>query len=705
MGPRRPLRTDLSQWILGRAPLPAALALLIALCFVPAAQAVQVSGLAALHHDGQTFLTWNSPSGNGWTYRVFVAASPIETELDLTLATPVGEVGDSTWCDRRLFSVSGTAYGYAVDSAATPLGPGQGLFVRTAAAAGLCWYAVTCQAGSGPEDRTITPGGNAMALPVSETPMLPRPVFQRILYGDLNRPSDVYTLWTSDVETPFFPVMCNRPSMAYDCSLLRGLPGGGLNFHAHYRGGSFYLAQIASGMPGEWVIKLDDFIRTPSVNTFWFGYHEDYNIESFASQPIPTDGIVPDYTAKRVVFSLEWARRSFPVDTTRVYVVGSSMGGIAAAFLPMWRPDLIAATMAVVPLFDFSFLTDPNPLNQLNAGAGTRWHCDRLWGEVATDLRMEDGTPVYERLNCGAFAASLESRFVPPIFAFTGRNDVVLGWAEKIPFFHAMNQHRAGGTFFWDTRTHSNSGVSGAFQWMQDLRYLYRFRTNLSFPALSNCSANGDPGNGEAAVGDSIGTINGFLEWDPAIVDQPESWQVELKMRDLTTMWGVLPAPASATVDVTPRRLQSFKVGPGQPASWWVRRPGTGEVLQSGSVVADAMGVLTIPGVVVPRSGCRLEVGGWAGDMTLDWRRPRIGPLPYPIRGPVQFAVEWPRAGEATVLVLDVAGRMVRTLHRGGVARGWQSTRIDPSGLPNGIYFVSARAGDFAAAQRFVVLH
>ena len=98
-------------------------------------------------------------------------------------------------------------------------------------------------------------------------------------------------------------------------------------FHAHVRGGSFYLAHAGSGEPGEWQITIDDFIRTYDVNTFWFGYHDGYDIEAGMNPLLPpTSGTVEDYTARRVGFTLEWARRNFPVDTSRVYVMGASMG-------------------------------------------------------------------------------------------------------------------------------------------------------------------------------------------------------------------------------------------------------------------------------------------------------------------------------------------------------------------------------------------
>jgi hypothetical protein len=669
-----------------------------------------VSGLAALHHDGQTFITWTNPPGSGWGFWVHRSSSPIETPADLLTATMVGGPGDSSWCDRRLSSLSGNVYGFAVDSLAAPLDSTRGLFVWTPDSAGLTYYAVTSWDAQGNHDSAVTPGVNSLVVPVSETPAPPRPVYQRTLIGPGGIPADVYTLWTSFIDTPFLPAMCNLPSEPYDCSIHRGAPGGGLMFHAHVRGGSFYLAGQGSGEPGEWQLTMDDYLRAWEANTFWFGYHEYFDINSNLSQP-PLDGTVRDYTARRVSYTLDWARRTFPVDTARVYVMGNSMGGIAGVFLAMWRPDLIAATMVTVPLFDFSFMTDSNPSCGFDEDGGQRLACDRLWGTVPTGLLMDDGTPVYERLNAGAMARSLESRWVPPIIAFSGRQDTLLGWSEKIPFYRAMRESHAGGTFFWDTRTHSNTAAGGAWWPLQDHRYLYRFRTDLSFPALSNCSADGDPGDGDAASGDSIGTINGFAEWDDQVVDTPGEWQVRLRLRGLPTLWGpVVPAPDSATVDVTPRRIQRFEVTPGAEYGWQVVRSSDSAIVQLGTAMADASGVLTIPGVMVFRAGSLLKVGSplIVGVGSEPARgapgRPMFGAVPSPLRYATALSIQWPGAGSASVDLLDAAGRRVRSIFRGSVEPGRRDAFIDPAGLSSGIYFVRARQGGAAAVLRIAML-
>src|SRR5439155_20414108 len=109
-----------------------------------------------------------------------------------------------------------------------------------------------------------------------------------------------------------------------------------------------------------------------------------------------------------------------------------------------------------------------------------------------------EGFPVFSELNAGFMAGDIQPAWVPPLLAFNGKNDLVVGWAEKIGFFGAMRDQRQGGAFFWDTRDHLNNSAA-AWTPMQDPQYLYRFRTNRSFPALSSCSADGDPGDGTAS--------------------------------------------------------------------------------------------------------------------------------------------------------------------------------------------------------------
>jgi hypothetical protein len=684
------------------------LAALVGILPPSVARASLVSGLLARHHDGQTYLTWLSLPGTGWTYRVYRSSMPIHSTLDLARATGVGSVGDSSWCNKRLSALTGVVSGYRTDSTSRPLNFVRSMFVSTADdAAGDYYYAVTAQGPNGTEDRTVTPAVNTIETPVAEAPGLPRPVYQQTL-TITGLTVDVYTLWASNHVTPFFPAMSNRESTPYDCAIVRGGPGlvHALVFRPHVRGGNYL--QVATNMPGEWDLTMDDYLDTPDANTFWFGYNDHYDITS-AANGVPAAGRVHDYTMQRVIFTLEWARRSFPIDPGRVYVNGSSMGGICGVFLAMNRPDLIAAVMVNVPRFDFSSESDPNvPSCAFNCGGEQRATCDRLWGAVGTGLLMEDGSRAYDRLNAGTLARGLATRYVPPIIAFNGRADYTVGWAEKIPFYRTMQETRAGGTFFWDTHGHTNNWAA-AWAPMIDYRYLYRYRSDRSFPALSNCSADNHPGNGASCDGDSVGTINGYVEWDSLLVDEPTRWQVTLRSRDLQTSWGWLQAPEGITVDVTPRRLQSFVTSP-YGSYMWTRRTVDGTFIGSGTVQADANGIVTIPRVPVTRDGemLQLQPAAFLGVEDLASRTagaPTLGPLANPVRGGFSVTVHWARDGAGSLALVDLAGREVRRITSGAFTVGPRTVHVDASGLASGIYFVTARQGAATTSKRIALVH
>lgn len=672
--------------------------------------AATVSGLRALHRSGQTFLTWTCPSGDGWTYRVYASPSAISSSSGLGAATLLGAVPDSTWYDRRLSVLKGLQYQFSIDSLAAPLAPSQGLFVATPGSGGTQYYAVTAQLGDCGENPTIRPGVNALDLPVSEQVASPEPVFQRTIPRPGYPPVDIYTLWTTDRATALFAAMANRPGLAYDCAVLRGgaPPTNSLMLVLHARGGDFLSASYPlSGHPGEWVMALDDYLPTADVATYWYGYHENYDLNLWTN-PVPAAGVVRDYTLERVIHTLRWARRHLPIDSTRVYAFGISMGGIGSELLALRAPELIAAAMAIVAKFDFSFLSDPNPLNAFNLGAGLRQSVDRLWCPVATNLPSSEGWSTFDALNDGFVVGARRAVSLPPILAFNGRYDTIVGWAEKIPFYRALRDAQESAYLFWDPRDHLGSATA-AWSPMQSPSYLYRFRTDLSFPALSHCSADNDPGDGTVARGDSIGCVNGFVEWDTLFVDQADSWQTTLTLRDLPMLSGTAMSPESLTVDVTPRRTQAFRPVANTICSYRVVRVADGAVVQTGTVTSDSMGLVTVPAAKVYRAGSRVRLTA-LGLAAVGPQLPHLPARPVlqlpgnPLRGPARVIAIWPLTAEARLDLYDVSGRRGRRLVSGPVRAGPMSVWLRADELPAGVYFLEARQRGMSTVAHLVVL-
>src|SRR5439155_6239717 len=283
-------------------------------------------------------------------------------------------------------------------------------------------------------------------------------------------------------------------------------------------------------------------------------------------------GQIVDYTNRRVLYTIQWWRRTFAVDPTRVYAFGISLGGACSMRLALTHPELIVAAMSIVGKADFSFESDPDTASAFNTGKYYRHQLEKLWGSTAADLASAEGPPIYTMVNDGALAARMAAQGDAFILNVSGRHDTIIGWAEKLGYFAGMEASHHGFMEFWDTRDHANQIYPAAMSPMSNPAYLYRFRSDLSWPAFSRCSADADPGDGTPAMGDTLGTINGFMEWDPGVTETPTSWGVTLLTRPVTTLWGTLPAPALLTVDVTPRRAQQFRPAPGRLVHWTATR-------------------------------------------------------------------------------------------------------------------------------------
>jgi len=127
-------------------------------------------------------------------------------------------------------------------------------------------------------------------------------------------------------------------------------------------------------------------------------------------------------------------------------------------------------------------------------------------------------------------------------------------------------------------------------------------RLDRSLPAFTNCSLDNNAGNGEPKDGDAEGQSNLYLYWtDKDAVDRPNEWALELRLNER--------APKdTCTVDVTPRRPQQFKVKPGTKLAWSNVSVADRKEVQSGTVVTDQWGLVTVPKVQVGKAGNRLIV-------------------------------------------------------------------------------------------------
>lgn len=559
------------------------------------------TGLSVQPGQGQSFLTWNELPAQGTRYRIYRSTQPFAPGSDLTQADLVGEVDSQTSLNLRLTTLSGQIFTYVIQEGAAPLDTARGLFVYTIEQAGDAYYAVTALT-DGVEDTTLVPGVNTLAAPVTETPAPPRPVLQ------FSGPDfATYVHWVSERNTPFAPAMSSQPGLAYNLRVSFGQALGTqprpLLLQLHERGGNF-LGVPAPSLPEAIMLAPDDWLRIPPFNTYWYGSNPDFPGSIDANSPPNAD-----FTVRRVLYELDWVASHYPIDPQRTLVSGLSMGGAAAISLAYRFPTRFAAAAAIVPKFDWGCQT-----NGCWSAADTG---DLLWGPLALDLASSEDVSTYDRLDAGLIAArspldltqtdALTPR--PPILALCGRQDTVVGWQEKPLFFKAIQALKHPAVFLWDNGTHSGPGSSAEGPWKSAFALLeaelWGYRQQGPRAAFTRFDLDGNPGGGNPAIGDLVGSFNAAIEVDTkTFVDTPALHRVQVRLRagsglEATTL-------LQARADWTPRGLTQFQFDPPCAVRFENYRLSDGQLIQSDLVKPDAQGLYTTTRVLLTQAGNRL---------------------------------------------------------------------------------------------------
>ncbi len=179
---------------------------------------------------------------------------------------------------------------------------------------------------------------------------------------------------------------------------------------------------------------------------------------------------------------------------------------------------------------------------------------------------------------------------------------------------------------------------------------------------------------------------------------------------DLNTMQvsfdlAILPTPtAPASITDGPNDLL-YAIGTGTfgPAGFAVVDPVSGAVVYSNEIM-DFPGVNRSLTALLPQPSAVGDRGGPPSPAEL-----RHLAWPNPFNPRVEIKYELPRAGQTMVRVLDVRGRLLRTLHQGWEPAGWNTQRwdgLDDAGrpLPSGAYFYRITAAGTEAGGKIVLV-
>jgi len=511
-----------------------------------------VSGLSAEFSHGQVFLTWREPEGaHGGTFNVYIGDRPL-TDLGRArlLASRIEAHSARDWWGdpATYFEADSTGSykptGFVIREGGPALDPQMGLFVHTVAPGdpGKVFYAVTMTAG-GVEDSRVVPGVNSLANPVEQAVQPVEPVWQGALQ--------------------------DKPASG----AAEGLP---VVMSLHGRGGREKVSWLAFGGPeAGWreglpfkffAVATDSHLQitptdrtwvgrtlseswdsrdhfSPVIDTFWYGYNDRiFDLDSMAL------GTPVNFTERRNLWLLGWARRYFRPDTTRMVLEGGSMGGCGGLSWGLRHPELFCAVVSDVPLVGYFGPEWGGSEKRLAAFCGP---LDRPCSDSPSlRTRMDSRTVLAESAASG--------RDLPFLVISNARHDMSIPWKPNPRYYRFLDSIRAGCVVAWDNRDHATcmSDPDSWFRKWHDPAWLAGLLPlDRSCLAFSRASRDNDPGPGDPAIGDSAGYFNYGLEWSD-ILDTPERYEATVRYEGAG---GVSPL----SVDITPRRVQRFRVSPG----------------------------------------------------------------------------------------------------------------------------------------------
>lgn len=662
-----------------------------------------VSNFASEYHNGQIFLTWTTPNVKNLQYNVYRSTVPLLTSSQLTSSNFLGFVRDSSsknifWSiesDENIF--------FKIKDNGQPLASNKGLYVVTCNKNQSYYYVVTVtKLSNNIEDKTILPGINSSLLPVSETVAQPQPVWQDSIAVKNGEVKQLYVQFVNNQETDLYPAMNSTGSYGFNFFITKRGTATKYPLFILFEGfGNDATKQISldSEFTNCYAMGVFDWLPIPQPNgsigdnSFFCCWHEKFNIYS-SSNTVPTSGIVKTYPQKRYWEAIKWLESQASIDTTRIYLKGTSANGYGALITANLHPEKIAAVYGMV---------------EPNATGAADDITKQMWGAGSSKLKTDvfkwnttDTLAFADLKDQQKMVSYNELRSMPVIYDVHGKKDKTVAWnANTIEWLDSLESNHIGGTWYWDQRDHSQDNKD--FTTDETRPDFYRFATNISYPAFSNCTINQDPGNGTPTNGDSNGAINGYLDWhDDNISDNTCNYTIHLFIKDFY-MGGVLYPEQYSTckTDVTFRRLQKFHPANGVTIKWTNYDEVTNEKLSNGSFTYNG-GLISIPNLTVKKAGtyikltiknCSQRIGDDQADDDFT-----VAPL-YFSKSPDGYTahIDVLQNENAHVLVYDLMGRLVWE-SKTELMSGSNTFEIPSPG--NGIFLVQVQGETFSKAEK-----
>lgn len=552
------------------------------------ASAETVTNLTATHRGGQTFLTFKGvgSEGDGKTYSVYRHTAQISMG-NIGSLTPIATLDQRS--GRLLYDDNPTITygtgqnlktGFIISDSGPHLANGTGLLVWTTSESGTFYYAVTNSS-----DKAISVGTNSLANAVSETyQTVPGAVLLSVdrNYGGSGRTVRHYYAWED------YSTWRHTEWGYYGHSFIVALPMSGsgpydLSVPLHSAVCGFDEPLISPGNSTTSVVlaardlsfcgSSDPYTGTAYGHSKWIGRLDT------------STGLYMTVTANRVVRYTKLLRDdalgdgfNFEIDRNRLYIFGGSLGS-NAMHIAAHHSDLYAAAEASVGMVnDDAWNPEPNNTTVRVNGAD---------GETIAQYRD--------------LAYQAAQHALVPIIHTPNQNDGTVNPAAYPAALKAFETHHQPYVAQWKANNHGQFSIAIDYpQWQ-----VGRFKKNEAYPAFGNAGTSDTlerTATWKAGSVDPNGQRNGTLDWGS------ELHPIGAPIEDTVNSFGITLKSVSVdtSADVTIRNAQEFRPKAGQTVDWRNELQPGGNV-QSGSVVADAQGLVTVR-VQVTTGGNRLTL-------------------------------------------------------------------------------------------------
>ncbi len=576
----------------------------------------QVSNAAAMHRDGDTMITFqevNSPLTNEDVscetfntvegllddtekirYRIYRSPNPIETRTDLLNAELIDEIPPLSCWNARYYGRDNCNGELAVprfpidDLTIAP--PGTGIYVHRHAEgqSNQAFYFISHSV-DGAEDFSTLSIGTNVTVPVLEDTgpgmVLERSVETPDSFRYVNNPTlHYYVRWEC-------PPTHNLPSEPYNYLVAEprdedAVFPAPVDVALHCWGGSL------NGGYGWWYRAEEGGIMV-STNQYpydwWTAYHENYRtLKSFE------DGTVQPYNQVRILsFLYDFVAERFDIDTERLLLSGSSMGGSGASMWGMRSGHIFSHIISWVGIHTPSL--SPHFLSSFeNMFGKEEWNTtysnsglERFGYEI---IDPSDNVSAFDYWDTTQWILDHPDVETPWISFANGKNDSAIGWPQAHAYVNALQKTHRPFNFAWGQSGHSTRAqlIDGTDRYCG-----LDFTKNQVQPIFQNCSLDDDLGDTPEA-GDDQGRINRYFSWDPSSIVETAD-QLEM------SAWLIDDAPDdSCTVDIGFRRLTDFTIAQTDYFYYEVFDAGDA-VISTGYTTADDMGLLSLKQLTISR--------------------------------------------------------------------------------------------------------